>query len=67
MHRTARCILAAALFVCAPLVRADDMKPLAYPETRRDNVAEVQFGERIADPIAGWKTTFATILKSPTG
>ncbi|MEO6717522.1 MAG: prolyl oligopeptidase family serine peptidase [Novosphingobium sp.] len=26
------------------------MKPIIYPETRRDNVAEVQFGERIADP-----------------
>ena len=50
MQRPLRAVLAAVLFVCGPRVLAGEMKPLAYPETRRSDVAEVQFGERIADP-----------------
>ena len=50
MHRFARALVAAALFVCAWPVQADNMKTIIYPETRRDKIVEVQFGERIADP-----------------
>ena len=45
-----RAFLAAWLVVVSPLVWADPVKPIAYPETRSGLVAEVQFGERIADP-----------------
>jgi prolyl oligopeptidase len=45
-----RALLAAWLVVVAPLVRADPVMPVTYPESRREAVAEVQFGERIADP-----------------
>ena len=62
--------LALALFAAlagAALAEARDVKPVVYPETRRGDVAEMQFGERIADPyrwlendvrsdpeVAGW-------------
>ncbi len=49
--------------------RASELRPIVYPETRRGDVAETQFGERIADPyrwlendvrsdaeVAGWVT-----------
>jgi len=42
-----RAFLAAWLVACSVQVWAD---PVKYPESRRDDVAEVQFGERIADP-----------------
>jgi prolyl oligopeptidase len=58
--------LFAALAGAAP-AQAGDVKPIAYPETRRGDVTETQFGERIADPyrwlendvrsdkeVAGW-------------
>ena len=31
-------------------IAAEAMKPIAYPETRREDVVETLFGERIADP-----------------
>ncbi len=45
-----RALLAAWLVVCALPVKADPVTAIAYPESRRGDVAEVQFGERIADP-----------------
>lgn len=64
MFRLACAALLAALSVSA---QAEPMKPLTYPETWRSDVAEVQFGEKIADPyrwlendvrsdpeVAGW-------------
>ncbi len=46
--------LKSALFVLCLLggtaARGDAMKPMTYPETRRDTVVETQFGEAIADP-----------------
>ncbi len=48
MLRLALALVAA--FAGAALAQANDMKPIAYPETRRGDVAETQFGERIADP-----------------
>ena len=44
MPRTLRAILAAWLVVSSWQVQADPMKPLVYPQTRRVDVAEVQFG-----------------------
>ena len=45
-----RALLAAWLLLFVSQVRAEPVKPIAYPESRRSDVAEVQFGERIADP-----------------
>ncbi len=42
-------ILASCLVIVRP-VHAEQMKPITYPETRRGDVAETQFGTRIADP-----------------
>ncbi len=41
---------AAAFAILALPAQSEPMKPIAYPETRRSDVAEVQFGETIADP-----------------
>ena len=62
-----RCLCAFALLAIATPALADPVTPLAYPETRKGDVAEVQFGEKIADPyrwlendvrsdpeVAGW-------------
>ena len=51
MSRFALALLAAAwhLFLLPPAF-AQDMKPIAYPETRKGDAAETLFGERIADP-----------------
>jgi prolyl oligopeptidase len=68
MPRFALALLAAAWLLVGPsLAYAEDMKPIAYPETRKGDVAETLFGERIADPyrwlendvrsdpeVAGW-------------
>ena len=50
MPSALRALMAAWLVVCSPQVWADPVKSIAYPESRRADVAEVQFGERIADP-----------------
>lgn len=50
MPRTAG-LLAAALITATSLpVQAEPNAPMAYPETRRGDVAETLFGERVADP-----------------
>jgi len=51
MSRFALALLAAAwhLFLLPPAF-AQDMQPIAYPETRKGDAAETLFGERIADP-----------------
>jgi prolyl oligopeptidase len=67
MHRLLRACLAGACLVLSPQTEAQDMKPISYPETRRDSIVETQFGEKIADPyrwlendvrtdpeVAGW-------------
>ena len=67
MHHLARALLAGALMLSAACATAGTMQPIAYPETRRDDVAEEKFGEIIADPyrwlendvradpqVAGW-------------
>jgi prolyl oligopeptidase len=41
---------AVAAFLLATPLRSEPLKPITYPETRRVDIAEVQFGERIADP-----------------
>ena len=55
MSRFPLALLAAAWLVCsapAPAFSqpAQDMTPIQYPETRRGDVAETLFGEKIADP-----------------
>jgi prolyl oligopeptidase len=50
MLRRVGALLAATLLAVSPPLAAEDMKPITYPETRRDTVVETHFGERIADP-----------------
>lgn len=50
MHRRLRACLAGACLVLPFQLTAQDMKPITYPETRRESIVETQFGERIADP-----------------
>ena len=50
MFRFACALLAAAGLAFSPQLVAQDMKPITYPETRRGDVVETLFGERIADP-----------------
>ncbi len=54
MHRLLRAPmvagLAAAFLVLSPQVQSQDMKPITYPETRRMDLVETLFGEKIADP-----------------
>ncbi len=50
MHRLLRACLAGACLVLSFQLAAQDMKPITYPETRRGDVAETHFGEKIADP-----------------
>lgn len=45
-----RRLCAFALFASATTLIAEDMVGPAYPETRRTDLAEVQFGESVADP-----------------
>jgi prolyl oligopeptidase len=45
-----RPLLVAAALACFSPLAAQDMKPIHYPETRRGDVVETLFGERIADP-----------------
>ncbi len=50
MPRFARTLLAATLLASAAAAQAETGKPVSYPETRKGDVAEVQFGTRVADP-----------------
>jgi prolyl oligopeptidase len=50
MFCTLRTLLAGLLLVNAAPLWADAFKPIIYPETRRVDVAETLFGERIVDP-----------------
>ena len=50
MHRLLRACLAGACLVLPFQLIAQDMKPITYPETRRGDAVETQFGETIADP-----------------
>ncbi len=50
MLRFARVLLTAAWLALAVPLKADDMVPVTYPESRRDDIVETRFGERIADP-----------------
>jgi prolyl oligopeptidase len=45
-----RAVTAAILLLLAAPARAEDPMPQTYPETRRGDVVETLFGERIADP-----------------
>ena len=45
-----RALLLTGLLVSSQHALANPMRSPTYPETRRSDVAEVQFGERIADP-----------------
>ena len=50
MRRLTRIVLALAFLLSSPPIRSQDMKPIDYPETRREAIVETQFGEKIADP-----------------
>lgn len=50
MPRFPLALLAAAWLTCSSQAPAKDMTPIQYPETRRGDVSETLFGERIADP-----------------
>lgn len=67
MPRFPLALLAAAWLGMFSPTPAQDVKPIAYPETRRDAIVETLFGEAIADPyrwlendvrrdpeVAGW-------------
>jgi prolyl oligopeptidase len=45
-----RLLLSAAALVCSSSLIAETMTAIAYPETRRGEVVDTRFGERIADP-----------------
>ena len=49
MDRLAR-LLAAAFLSAIPVAAMAQANPLTYPETRRDDLVEDHFGEKIADP-----------------
>jgi prolyl oligopeptidase len=50
MPRFPLTLLAAAWLACSSQAPAQEITPIAYPETRRGDVVETLFGERIADP-----------------
>ncbi len=50
MRRLARVVAGTLLLLGAQTLHAESMKPLTYPETRRDPLVETQFGEAVADP-----------------
>lgn len=50
MHRVSRTLLGAVLLSTATLVSAQSMPTRSYPDTRTQDLVEVQFGEAIADP-----------------
>lgn len=50
MLRFVGALIAAVLLACGAPLAAKDLNPIAYPETRRDDVVETLFGEKIADP-----------------
>jgi prolyl oligopeptidase len=50
MSSPVRALLAGAWLLICSSAMAEDMKPVTYPETRRDEIVETLFGERIADP-----------------
>lgn len=67
MPRLLHAAVALACLAMAAQAGAEAMKPITYPETRRGDVVETLFGERIADPyrwlendvrndaeVAGW-------------
>ena len=49
MPRVSHAVVAAVLLVSSLPLHSQD-KPITYPETRRQDLVETQFGERIADP-----------------
>ncbi len=50
MPHLVRELMAAVWMALSSMAYADEMKALSYPETRRGDVVETHFGERIADP-----------------
>lgn len=50
MSRGARLLSVLACLILGQPAAADPMSPIAYPETRRDDTADVLFGETVADP-----------------
>ena len=50
MHRVSRTVLGAVLLSTATLVSAQSMPTRTYPDTRKQDLVEVQFGEAVADP-----------------
>ena len=66
VSRRVSAVLGAVLGLCGAALLADDMK-LTYPQTRKVDLVEVQFGQKVADPyrwlendvrtdpeVAGW-------------
>lgn len=49
MYRPVRAVVGAVVALCAAAVTADNLR-LAYPATRKADVVDVQFGERVPDP-----------------
>ena len=50
MHRVSRTLLGAVLLSTATLVSANPMPTPTYPDTRKQDLIEVQFGDAVADP-----------------
>ena len=50
MHRVSRTLLGAVLLSTATLVSAEPMPTPTYPDTRKQDLIEVQFGDAVADP-----------------
>ena len=50
MHRVSSALIGAALLSTAAHVSAESVPALQYPDTRKQDLVETQFGEAIADP-----------------
>jgi prolyl oligopeptidase len=77
MPRFPLALLAAAWLTLPSVAPAKDMTPIQYPETRRGDVVETLFGEKIADPyrwlendvrsdpeVADWVTRENTVTRA---
>ena len=50
MPRLPHAALAFACLAMAAHAGSETVKPIQYPDTRRDDIVETMFGEKIADP-----------------
>ena len=48
--RLSRALFAIGCLALSSPLHSQDTKPITYPETRRQDLVETQFGEKIADP-----------------